>query len=390
MVSQTLTPERYVLDRTQLAAALSLGGLPVGPTSPLPKLPVPVDPGAVLQGTDLVNARGGLTVPVQAALAIAAAPQRLLTVRVNRAGQQAWAETNYFQGAGEAVAAVAAGEHRWDVALLPTTLHAAAMVNDHLQLTALPSLPGGKVIDFDLPGYAAVLAMTDAVQTARLGARLAREQRPMPLLTAEVLEGMLQKGLDATDTRWAVTASRLTSPTNLRPLLGQMAAGLRGLIAAELVETGLAGAALTASGAALAGALGELISCGAVVMAASSGSDQVTVAHTGVFRCTTAIWLATWSAWGAGQGRVQLRQVSGPTAVRFVHGLLAPGEADPLQPSRSAPAGGLGMAAPTPASPAPQRAFCPQCGNKLAPGHAFCGQCGHRLDPAPARAVDSR
>lgn len=96
------------------------------------------------------------------------------------------------------------------------------------------------------------------------------------------------------------------------------------LAEAGLMQPHPGGWALTPAGRAVATAFGDLIASGSLTLAVAGDGDQVTIAHSGVFRSVAEIWLATWSGWGPGEGQVNLRHVSGAAAVRMVAGLLGP------------------------------------------------------------------
>jgi hypothetical protein len=324
-MNETLLPDRFVLNHRQLAAAITLGGLRPSHTSTLPGLPPSPDGLAALAGTNLVTAAGMLTEQAAAVLRAATDPLRMLTVVTNRAGRPAWTETLLAQGAPAGpFALVACSDTEADLALLPTVNQVVTMLDDLLQFTMLPAPPGDTALTLDLTGYAAALAMADVLQVARLGARLARERRPLPVLTPELLEGQLAKGTRTADTRWAVTAAQMAGPADLRPAAGKMAVGLAALQAAGLVGPAGQGFALTDAGFQLADAFTELFNTAAVTMAETAGADRIGVGHVTVYRCTTSIWMATWSGGGAQDARVRLMQVSSASALRFVRALLEP------------------------------------------------------------------
>lgn len=319
----TLLPDRFVLNRHQLAAALALTGVRPTRRSSLPDLPPVPNPGDILRGTPYLSAAGAPRAEFETALRLAADPRRLLSVLVNRASRPDWRQAILVQGETTSgpYALVAAGEDEWDLALLPTAGQATLVVDDLLQLTVLPAQPGERSLELGLPGYAAALALADVVQAHRLGNRLARAARPLPAITAELLEGMLQKGLEAADFGWAVTAARVAGPADLNRTRGQMAAGL-----AELHEQGLVSpdGGVSGAGQALAGALGHLLNTAAITLAEAVGDARFNVAHVTLFRAVSGIWLATWSGLDGESPRVRLTEASATSTLHLVRGLLEP------------------------------------------------------------------
>lgn len=386
-----LKPARFHLDEQQLAAALALGGIRPERSSALPDLPAPADPAKALADTGAL-ANGGLSPEADAALRVAAAPTRLVSVVSALAGSPSVLETVFLSSSPDGPIVAQAITDRVELALLPTAAHAAVAVDELLRLTDVPVEPGEEGWSFSLAGYAALLALSDAIQRSYLEARLSRRPGPKPEFTARDLEDVLAAGLAAIDTRWAVTAAKYVCPLELASARGKLADGVAELVSAGLAERGAGGAVSTTQmGYEVAASLGQLLAFGGLSVKVATAPERALLAQTTVLRGMFRIWLGTWSPDGASM-RVRLTGVSALSAIEFVRGMLeipvpaaAPWviQAPPLAMATAAAATQAPAASAPAASAAPTSAttgkFCPECGTPTVPGKAFCASCGAKL-----------
>jgi hypothetical protein len=251
----------------------------------------------------------------------------MLTVLALFAGDPNLRHVSLLQGTSENPVIIQ-GRHEqgWDLILLPTVAQAIVMVDDLLSLTRLPSQVGSEAVELDLPGYVAILAAADAIQSARLTARASRSRVPSPTLTTQLLVEQLEKGLASLDTRWAVTAARLTAPVDLGRAKGQMARGVEQLQAAGYVQPAQKGYTLTKEGLNLAGPLGHLLNASGLVMVTATDRNHSTLATLNLFRTMASIWLVMWTNVREEHARVRLMEVSAAGALRLVCGMLELGE----------------------------------------------------------------
>ena len=373
-----IEPMRFTFDETQLAAALALGGIRASDRSTLPSAPPPADPQKALASAKGALADGSLSEACAATLSVLADPARIVSIVANRSGENTWDETLIAHADGEGPWVAYPGPDRFDFAMLPTVTQATVYADELLAITEGLSQPGLGATDLGVAGYAAFMALADALHAAKLRALLARERPAQPAWTPDEIEAVLAEGLAKEDTRWAVCAARRVAPVDLSSAKGTMATGL-----AELGSAGIAarrGAAwtVTEQGNARLVHFGQLLVSAAIQVALLRGRGRVTVAQTSVFRTVLGVWLATWTGTGAGS-RVQLTEVSAGTALEFVRAMLDPEEipdAPPLAAAAPAPAA---TAAPTAAPPgAKYPKFCPSCGAATT-GKKFCASCGNRL-----------
>lgn len=323
MTATELLPDRYLLTPERLAAALHLAKIEPGPRSGFRGLPSVKDPASTLRGTKLVTPQGNLTAEAEWALRVAADPHRVLTVLAFFAGDANLRHVSFIQGTSENPVVVQGRQKQgWDLILLPTVAQAIVMMDDLLSFTRLPSQVGSEAVELDLPGYAAILAAADAIQSARLTARASRSRVPSPTLTAPILVEQLEKGLASPDTRWAVTAARLTAPVDLGLAKGQMARGTEKLQAVGFVQPMQNGYSLTKKGLNLAGPLGHLLNASGLVMVAATDGSQTTVATLNLFRTMASIWVVMWTNVREEHATVRLTEVSAAGALRLIRGML--------------------------------------------------------------------
>ncbi|MBM4287049.1 MAG: zinc ribbon domain-containing protein [Deltaproteobacteria bacterium] len=378
-----LTPFRFQLNQEQLAAALSLAGLQPQPESELHVTPAPS--AAVLQGTSILTPEGhGLTAEVEAALRVAASPQRLVSVLFNRAGTPVWKQALFTQGSENGpYVSQTAKEGTFDFALLPSATYATVLVDEMLGLTAMAAKPGGTPYVLWLSGYTALLSAADALQTARLKARLARASQPQPTFSPELLEDQLNQGLSATDTRWAVTAGRLVAPTQLQLARGQMTEGLAGLQDAGLMIRTAGEFTFTQAGYLLATSLGQLINTGGITQMFTAVDRRFVVSQTTIFRCAAAIWLAVWLTVQEQEATVQLFEADATNALQMVRRLLEPRGA-PEMPPPPQPPKKRDMAPPrVRTTPAPDLNTCSRCLGPVDVSDKFCPRCGAAVSLPP-------
>jgi hypothetical protein len=384
-----LTPFRFQLNQEQLAAALALAGLQPQPSSALPGLTAPAPPAAVLKGAGILAKDGkGLTAEAAAALRAAAAPRRLVSVLFNRAGTPVWHQALFTHGTDDGpYVSQTAKAGVFDFAVLPSATQATVLVDEMLGLTAMAAKPGGAPYNLWLSGYAALLAAADALQTARLKARLARTPQPQPVFTPEELEALLNQGLTATDTRWAVTAGRMAAPVQLQLAQGQMAEGLAGLHDVGLMTRADGGATFTQAGYLLATSLGQLVNTGGLTQMFTAADQRFTVSQTTFFRAAAAIWMAVWLKVEASDATVQLFEADAANALQMVRRLLEPRGA-PEMPAPPQPPAKRDTAPPRlRTAPAPALGACPKCQGPVAAGDKFCDRCGAAIGAPPEPAV---
>ena len=155
-----LMPTRFTLPVTELAGALSLAGIAPQPGSGLPS------PVALKQAKRVLGARGvlddsGALVPeFDAALRVAAAPERLLVVCAMRVGGREARETLLVRAAGrpEVVAFTFDGTD-YDLVMVPDGDLAVVLIDEMLLLTDLATGEGTEILELDPPALAALLAL---------------------------------------------------------------------------------------------------------------------------------------------------------------------------------------------------------------------------------------
>jgi hypothetical protein len=325
MIATELLPDRYLLTPERLAAAMDMASIKPSPRSGFGALPSVKEPAAILRGTKLVTPKGALSAEAEWTVRVASDPHRVLTVLALFAGDPNLRHVSFLQGQSENPVVIQRRDERgWDLTLLPTIAQAIVMVDDLLSLTRLPSQLGGKAVELDLPAYVAILAAADAIQTARLAARVSRSRVPAPTLTANLLAEQLEKGLASRDTRWAVTAARLTAPVDLGIAKGQMARGIEKLQSLGFVKPVPNGYGLTKAGLNVAGPLGHLLNASGLVlvMADAAGGNQTTVATMNLFRTMASIWLAMWTNVRDDNAKLRVMEVSAAGALRLMRGML--------------------------------------------------------------------
>jgi hypothetical protein len=397
-MSAMLLPTRFRLSEEQVVAALSLAKIHPTKRSMLPDLPRPAKPLPLLKDTGMLSEDGKkLNTEAEAALSITADPSHMLSVIGNNVDYDRWVETSFVHGQNDsAYVSLASDNKTYDFALLPTSTQAAVLIDDMLGLTAMISRPGGSRIKLGLAGYSAVLAMADVLQATRLQARLERARRPVPKLTAELLEEQLLKGLDNIDTRWAVTAGRMVCPSHVRMTQGNMSEGLEQLKQAGLVDgTSANGFTYTQDGFMLGSSLGQLVYTAGFSLVVGHKDDHLSIAHASLFRTTVAIWMVTWSSVSKQDAGAELFEASAAGAIGFIQNLLKPVNLpEPSEEDSAAVLAEEPVAASVPESPAtpaesvaPTAKVCRYCGKKNTEDAMFCNGCGRELKKPDVTAV---
>lgn len=285
-----LTLTRFTVPPEVVAAGLARLGLAPIASSALRSLPTPSAPARTLQDAGLETS--DRVVPdFAAALEVLAAPTTILSVTSNRAGRSTFHTANFVRGTidGPVVMQARTQDGAMDLALIPTVTEATVLIDQLLNVTAFPGGGAGSW-SLSLPGYAALLAMSDLLLEAQTQARLQRSLAAgPPAVTAQALEDQLARGIAGNDTRWAVTAGQVTMLRGLLPAQGKMTAGLE-----ELLSTGLAvrqadGIFPSGHGDTLAAMFAQLFSCGSVALSHVVEGRQVLVAFLSLFRSVAGL-----------------------------------------------------------------------------------------------------
>lgn len=227
--------------------------------------------------------------------------------------------------------------------------------------------PPERVTTITVPACVALLAAADALQSAQLRSRLARAGAWKPVLTAQVLEVELGRGLSSTDASWAVSAARRMEMVDVAAAAGGLEGGLQELLRIGLLSDIPRGFSFSQEGERLARALSPLrqvihlaaASAGAPPHAAVSifGGDAPTSSAFAVGKTNVIVTEAAWAA-------------ARESAVRLL--------ALPL-PEREPP-----PAPPPPAPPPAATPCCVACSTPARPDDRFCRLCGARI-PEPPR-----
>jgi hypothetical protein len=424
-----MTPRpRYVLDETQVQAAVRLAEVLPSPRSRLPQPREGADAGSLSETGLLSPGTQQLSAEATTILGIAASPSRVVAVLTNVAGSPEWRETLVLRGAGHAaLVAMSVADRAYELTAAADLDDAVALVDEAWHPAATGSPASAAPVTLPRHAYAALLASADALQSARWRARLARHPFEWrPVLSATVLQGELTRGCSTADTRWAVTASMRLVPWKLELDDDAVRAGLRALHEAGLVEPVSRGFAFTGPGLELASNLAELQRTVGLRALDGDGRPDPAPAGSALLQGVRTFLLADWSDGASGSGHVSVRQCSAAAAresVRqFLHGAL--GDASPAGTSallcRRCGAGiedptanfclrcGARVGAPEPsprgpepsdrgrperdegsvkeaarasaaARPAAADRTCPRCGRDVPATKKFCTGCGNRL-----------
>ncbi|MEX1207331.1 MAG: hypothetical protein WEE36_01805 [Acidimicrobiia bacterium] len=364
------TPRRYRLTNQVVAGALAAAGLQAHPASGLPA-PNAADrkrlrAAGVLAGDALEPSLG-------TALGVLSAPGRVLRVKVNRPGKPGWVETRLTTTTGQkAVVAWADRGDEFDLVVFEDAGQAAILVDELLGLTDFVAGEPSQRYDLSLPALVALCAAADRLQQAALVNRLERAlRRPPPALVVSELASLVEEGLRADDTRWAVSALAGAAPTAVGADAAALEAGLAELVHARLVEAAAAGSTLSAPGFVIADALTQLLSVGLLSLGVAGPGSPATATPITVFRCATAIWAVLWHAGAESGVAVTLFELDAAAALGIVVDLLGDLEIAP----EAAPAAATSAAAPVAVDPvtlvsaeseSPRLAgLCAQCGSNV-------------------------
>jgi len=201
----------------------------------------------------------------------------------------------------------------FDLTLLTNRSLALSWLDRALSLTTLPSPSATDLLDLDLPSYAALLALADAVTEIRLREQLARQQRRIDALTLDDIRHAFETGVQATDDRWAVSGTRLVCPVDLTAAASDLALGITRLTELGLTTGDTSSLGLTQVGAPFVSSLASQPRSTGLATAVMDGND-IDVSHLTVHRSAVAIHVGVWKALGD-QPRLSLSQ---PSAARFL------------------------------------------------------------------------
>lgn len=346
-----LVTTRFTLPAAELAGALSLAGIAPEPGSTLPP-PAPFEQVQRVLGARGVLDDSGMLVPeLDAALRVAAAPERLLLVRAVRVGAPAARQTLLVRTAGrpEVVAFTFDGTD-YDLVLVPNSHLAVVLIDEMLLLTDLGTGDGTEILELDLPALAALLALVDAATAATYATRLGRQPTPTEVVASPAnLTALWDQGVEHDDTRWAVTAVRAVAPIDLAPQREHLAGGLATLARLGLVTGSGDGTRTTEQGRLLATVLGQLLVAANLVVAIVEDGHHVPIAPVTLLRTATTIWVASWSQPIGSEPRVTFAELTSEGALALLCDLL-----EEIVPTPTAPvATPVAAAPPQPPPPAP-------------------------------------
>ncbi len=208
----------------------------------------------------------------------------------------------------------------FDLSLLPSRSVALSWLDRALSLTSLPSPPATDRLELDLPGYAALLSLADAVSDVRLREQLERKQRRVAGFSIDHLQYAFDTGLRTEDDRWAVSAARLVCPVDLSTVAGQLDKGLERLTIMGLTSVGEGGIGVTQLGSPFVSGLSSMPRCTGLATALTTTSG-IDVSHLTIHRSAIALHIGVWKAVGE-QPWLVLTQPSAAGFVSLVDGLI--------------------------------------------------------------------
>ena len=345
-----LTMKRFTVRPEVIAAGLSRARIIPVEAAAVRSIPPPPEPAMILRQAGL-ETPDGLVPEFAAALTALAAPTTIVSVTTNRAGRSSFRTANFVRGAadGPVVMQAKMADGTMDLVVTPTVTEATVLMDQLLNVTAFP---GGAAGDWrmSLRGYAALLAMSDVLLEAQTVARLERRlAKGPPVLTPDVLEAQLHRGIAGNDTRWAVTAGQVTMLRGLRPAQGQMAAGLGELISAGLASQHGHAVYPSGTGDTLATMFAQLFSCGSVALSHVSGGARGLVAFFSLFRSIAGLVTANIASDNAAMPDIEVVRSTQAGVVLTLRRLL----------ENRAPGPELLYRATPPQAATPQRGYAP-------------------------------
>jgi hypothetical protein len=323
MMATATIPTRFELDLAQLAGALALAGVTPAPGCGLPDAVPLKAPKRVLGDAGMLDDAGHLTPEIDAALRVAAAPERVLRILVDHPGGTATQVAQFMRTTGrDEVVSWAQTDGTFSFMILGNVDQAVILVDELLSITDLITGDGTELIDLSPAGLAALLAAADALGEDRLRAQLERVTTPAaPVLVAARLEELFQRGLTNDDSRWASAAIRLGAPIDLGALVGHLGAGLEELSSTNLVTKGQGGFVPTEHGMFVLGVLGQLVTTASLAVTFLDDGARFPVAPITLLRTATTIWAVVWTGRGA-EARVSLADLSMEGALGVVSEML--------------------------------------------------------------------
>lgn len=360
---------RLVVDTDTVAAGLKRLGIEPPEHSSLHGLSAPRAQVRTLRQAEVMT-DDGILPEFEAALRVLSAPTTIVTTTSNKAGLSLFHTANFVRGpvGGPIVMQAKTEDGRLDLALFPSVTEATVALDQLLGITAFPA-GAPDSWQLGLPGYAALLAMSDALLDAQLTARLQRRlPAAPPAITPELLEEQLAAGIEGNDTRWAVTAGQVTMLRGLQPAAGRMTEGLEELLARGLALNPGNAVYPSGHGDALAALLAQIYMCGSVALSHVVEEAPVLVAFLSVFRSVAGLLAANVSA-DADETEIEVVRATQAGMILLLRGLLeheAPGPELLYQPAAAGapadtrprrrspqPATPVRTAAPTDEQPAP-------------------------------------
>lgn len=208
----------------------------------------------------------------------------------------------------------------FDLTMLANRSMALSWLDRALMVSRLPSPSATDRLDLDLPAYAALLALADAVTEVRLREQLERRQQDVPALTLEQLRSAFDTGMQTTDDRWAVSGTRLVCPVDLASAADELEAGTVRLTELGLTMGDATGLGITQQGAPFVSSLAsQPRSTGLATAVVDDGG--IDVGHLTAHRSPVALHLVVWKALGDAP-RLSLSQPSAARFLDLVDGLI--------------------------------------------------------------------
>jgi hypothetical protein len=311
-------PESFELTADQLAAAHQLAGIE---QAEFGHPPAP----DVLAGTGvLADDRQTLRPDVDAALRVVRDPSVLVQAVANRAGEPVWTQA-WVATTDEGPAVVQTQTDTANVyrAVDDPAQLAATLAEATGQTATGGSAEGLPTLALDLAGFAALVALVDAVQTESLRARLDRRPiDPRHAVTTDALAEQLERGASAIDSTWLVTAALPITPVDLRSTADRLGDGVSELLRAGIVADPGDGKVVTPAGLAVLASLGATATTLGCYFPHSGADGQPTLDHVAVLGGPATTWTARWSHVTATHATVELRPGSAEEGAEAVAALL--------------------------------------------------------------------